>query len=190
MREDTLLGAALLLVATRAAEGRVELAGVESLSQGLGLHHLGMDLAARGDWRYAARDAVGVDVNAKVEAEPLRRIVAKGDHLSKFPGRIDMQQRKWQRRGVEGLERDMQHRARVLADRIEHDRIAEFGDDLPHYVNSFRLKAFQVRRQGVRHGIRFGLNSLRAGERKAHRSRRIGGAAGSYAGTGRSGQGA
>jgi hypothetical protein len=57
-------------------------------------------------------------------------------------------------------------------------------------VNSFRLKAFQVRRQGVRHGIRFGLNSLRAGERKAHRSRRIGGAAGSYAGPGRSGQGA
>ena len=57
MREDALLGAALLLVAPRAAEGRVELAGVERLPQRLGLHHLGVELAAGGDRVDAARHA-------------------------------------------------------------------------------------------------------------------------------------
>ncbi len=118
MREDALLGAALLLVAPRAAESRVEAALVERLAQRLGLHHLGVDLAARGDGRDAARDALLVDVDAQIEPEPPRRLVAEGDHLAELPGRVDVQQRKGQRRGMERLHRDVQHRAGILADRI------------------------------------------------------------------------
>jgi hypothetical protein len=45
-REDALLGAALFLVAARAAEGGVEAVFVERLLQALGLHHLGVQRRA------------------------------------------------------------------------------------------------------------------------------------------------
>ncbi len=118
VREDALLGAALLLVAPRAAERRVEAAPVEGLAQRLRLHHLGVDLAARRDGRNAARQAFFVDMDAQVEPEAARRLVAEGDHLAEFPGGVDVQQRKGKRRGMERLQRDMQHRAGVLADGI------------------------------------------------------------------------
>ena len=47
-REDALLGARLLLVAARAAEGGVEAVLVERLLQRLGLHHVGVDAPSRG----------------------------------------------------------------------------------------------------------------------------------------------
>ena len=66
-----------------------------------------------------------VGVDDQIEAEPRCRRVAKRDHLAEFPGGIDMQQRKRQRRGIERLPRQMQHDRGILADRIQHHRLAE-----------------------------------------------------------------
>ena len=135
MREDAFLGPALLLVAPRAAKGCVEAALVERLPQGLGLHHVGVHLRAGCNRRYAPPNAVLVDVDDEVEAEPARRGVAKGDHLAKLPGRVDMQQGERRLGRMEGLHRHVKHHARVFADRIQHNRIAHLCDNLAHYVN-------------------------------------------------------
>ena len=122
MRKNALLGAAFLLVPPRAAKGRVELSLIQRLAQRLGLHHLGVQGRSGGDWRNATLDALLIRMDKEIEAEPPRRLVAKFDHFAKLPGRIDMKKRKRRRRRMKGLQRDMQHRARILADRIKHDR--------------------------------------------------------------------
>ena len=122
MRENALLGAAFFLVAARAAEGRVELPLVQRLAQALRLHDLGVDRRTRGDRRDAAREPLLIDVYEQIHAEPRRGFVAKRDHLAEFPGRIDVQQRERRLRRRKGLLRHVQHGARILADRVEHDR--------------------------------------------------------------------
>ena len=102
---------------------------------------MGVQRRARGERIDAARNAVLVDVDDQIETEPPRRLVAERDHLAEFPGRIDVQQRKRQRRGIERLDRQMQHHAGILADRIEHHRLSEFGDDLAHDLDRLRLRA-------------------------------------------------
>jgi hypothetical protein len=85
-----------------------------------------------------------------------------------------MQEREGQRRRMERLDREMQHDARILADRVEHHRILELGDDLAHDLDRLGLEAPQVRcelvvlgRSGMRSGAAFGkfvhevLNLLR-----------------------------
>lgn len=63
-----------------------------------------------------------------------------------------MEEGKRERRGMEGFQRDMQHRAGILADRIQHYWIAEFGNNLSHYVNCFGFEALEVKRQTRGHG--------------------------------------
>ena len=46
----------------------------------------------------------------------------------------------------EGLARDVQHRARILADRVEHHGIAEGRDDLPQDEDRLRLEGPELRR--------------------------------------------
>ena len=124
---------------------------VERLPQRLGLHHLGVELRAGGDRRNAALQPVLVDVDDQIEAEPSRRLVAKGDHLAELPGRVDMQQRERGLGRIEGLHRHMQHDARIFADRIEHHRIAHLGDNFPHDVDGLGLQPFKVGWQYARH---------------------------------------
>jgi len=102
-REDALLGAAFLLVAARAAEGSIEAVFVQRLFQRFGLHHMRMHRRARGERIDAARDAIFIDVNEKIEIEAARRFIAERDHLAEFPGRIDVEHRERQRRGVKRL---------------------------------------------------------------------------------------
>jgi hypothetical protein len=45
---------------------------------------------------------------------------------------------------VERLERQMQHDAGVLANRIEHHRPFELGDDFAHDLDRLRFQAFEV----------------------------------------------
>jgi hypothetical protein len=89
-----------------------------------------MECRAGGDRPDAALDAVLVDVDDEIEAEALRHLVAEGDHLLELPRRIDVKERERQLGGVERLQREMEHHAGVLADRIEHHRVGELGDDL------------------------------------------------------------
>jgi hypothetical protein len=65
-------------------------------------------------------------------------------HASGVPGRIDVQQREGRAAVVEGLAREMDHHARVLADRVEHHGTLELGDDLPHDMNALRLQSTQM----------------------------------------------
>ena len=135
MRKDALLGAALLLVATRSAERRVVAPDIERLAKRLGLHHLGMDLRPGRDRRHASFDPVLIDVDDEFDPKPARCLVAEGDHLPELPGRVDVKQRERRLGGMKRLHRHVQHDARVFADRIKHNRIAHFCDNLTHYVD-------------------------------------------------------
>jgi hypothetical protein len=147
MREDALLRSALLLVAPRPAEGGVETPFVQGLAQGLGLHHLRVDRRAGSDRRNAGGEPAFVDVNEQVHAHPRRGLIAKGEHLAKFPRRIDMQQGKRRLSRKERLLRHVQHDAGILADRIEHDRFGKLGHGFAHDVDRLRLKPAQARRE-------------------------------------------
>ncbi len=73
------------------------------------------------------------------------------DHLAELVGRVDVEQRKRNRRRVERLLREAQQHRGVLADRVEHDRPLELRDDFPDDVNALRLERAQViqaRRRG------------------------------------------
>ena len=92
MRKDALLGARFFFVAPRPADRRVEAVKVQRLPQRLGLHHVGMPRRTVAERADILPDAVGVDMDQQIEAEFADALVAKGDHLAKLPGRIDVQQ--------------------------------------------------------------------------------------------------
>src|ERR1700720_1917791 len=48
--------------------------------------------------------------------------------------------------GMKSLHRQMQQHRGVLADRIEHHRLAELGRHLAHDINAFGLETLQVAR--------------------------------------------
>jgi hypothetical protein len=155
-REDALLGAALFLVTPGAAEGRVEAELVERLLERLGLHDVGVHGGAVGEGVDALRDAVRVGVHDQVEAELLRDAVAQLVHRPELPAGVDVQQRKWGQSRVESLQRDVQHRRAVLADRVEHDRVVALGNDLAHDLDAFGFQTLQVREPRRRHEARVG----------------------------------
>ena len=148
---DALLGARFLLVAPRAAERRVEAVRGQRLLQRLRLHHVGIERAAMRDRRDAVAHALLVGVHDEIDPEPLRLGVAEGDHLAELPGRVDMQQGKRRLGGVEGLAREMQHHRGVLADRVEHHRMAELGHHLAHDVDALGLELPQICREALLH---------------------------------------
>jgi hypothetical protein len=86
-------------------------------------------------------------MDQEVEAEPLGGVIPKLDHLPEFPSRVDMEKREGQGRRMKGLERDVQHGARILADRIKHDRRVKLRNHLAHDVNSFRFEAAEMERE-------------------------------------------
>ena len=55
-----------------------------------------------------------------------------------------MQQGKGRRRRVKGLAGQVQHDRRILADGIEHHRVAEFGHHFAHDMDAFGFKLLQV----------------------------------------------
>ncbi len=147
-REHPLLGAGLLLVPARAPERGVIPAGIKSLLQRLGLHDIGMDLGAVAERPDAARHAVGIDMDDEIKAKPAGGLVAEPDHFLEFPRRIHMQKRERRLAGSEGLHRQMQHHGGVLADGIQHHRIAKFGRDLANDVDAFRFQPVEMGEPG------------------------------------------
>ena len=130
-REHPLLGARTFLVAPRAADRHVVFAFGQRLLQRVGLHHLGVDVAAVVERIDVLAHALGVGVDPQIETEPLRGGVAEGDHVAELPRRIDVQQREWRLGGEERLERQVQQDRGVLADRVEHHRAGPPGRQLP-----------------------------------------------------------
>ena len=155
-REDALLGAGLFLIAPGAAEGRVEAVRGERLFQRVGLHDAGIDVRAVVERIDVVAHAVLIGVLVEGQAEIGDRLVAKGDHLAELPRRVDVQQREGRLGRIKRLQRQMQHDRRILADRIEHDRVFELGRDLAHDEDRLGFEPSQMghfRRtdQGHRH---------------------------------------
>src|SRR6185437_11636447 len=93
----------------------------------------------------AAVHAVPIDIFDEIQTEPFHSLVAELDHLLELPRRVDVHQREGRLGGIEGLHRQMQHHAGILADGIEHHRIGELGRHLAHDVNALGLQAPEMR---------------------------------------------
>ncbi len=72
-------------------------------------------------------------------------VLAKLDHLAKLPRRVDVHQREGRLGRVERLQRQLDHHGRVLADRVQHDRILELRGHLADDVNALGLQLLQMR---------------------------------------------
>ena len=139
-RKYALLRPALFLVAPRAAEGRIEAVLVERLLERFRLHHVGVDGRSVRERPDAGAQAVLVGVDDQVETEFGGATIAKRDHFLEFPGRVDMEKRKWRLRWPERLQGKVQHHRAVLADRVQHHWFRELRDDLAHNVDALGFK--------------------------------------------------
>ena len=147
-REDALLGARPFLVAPGAAERRVEVARFERVEQRPRLEQAAAALRADRERLRAGCDRVGVRVDDQPRADFLRVAVAELDHLPELVRRVDVQERERNRPRIERLLRQAQQHRRVLADRVQHDRPLELGDDLAHDGDAFRFERAEV----IEHG--------------------------------------
>src|SRR6185436_1287907 len=93
MRENALLSAGLLFIAARAADGGVELAGVERLAQGLRLHDVGEPRRPLVEGVDIVGQPLGVGVRDELKTVLNGHSIAKRDHLLELPGRVDVEQR-------------------------------------------------------------------------------------------------
>src|SRR5204863_9343548 len=140
-REHSLFGAGLFLVAASAAERGVELIFREGLLEAFSLHDVGVYFAAMRNGTYPLFAAFFVDVDDELQAKLFGDVVvAQLVHFAKLPGRIDVHQWKRRLRGVKRLLRQPDHDRRVLADRIEHYWIFEFGDHLAQDVDTLSFE--------------------------------------------------
>ncbi|MNR13136.1 hypothetical protein D3C85_1295240 [compost metagenome] len=151
-REDSLLGSRLFLIAAGAAYGHVKAMQVQRLLQGVGLHRLGMGRRTRGDRADPARQGLVIGVDQQPRAIEARHMVAVGDHVPKLPRRIHVQQRERRRARIEGLGRQVQQDAGILADRIHHDRVARRRRHLAQDLDRLGLKLAQMRGQDATRG--------------------------------------
>ncbi len=142
--EDALLGARLLLIAPRAAEGGIEAVFVQRLAQRHRLHDVGVRVGPVVERVDPIADTFLVHVNQKLKPELARHAVAKRDHLAKLPGRVHMQKRKRRARGIKRLQRKMHQNRRILPNRIKHNRVRKRRRNLPEYVDRFRLKTVEM----------------------------------------------
>src|SRR5262245_46110961 len=106
-----------------------------------------------GDGRNAVLDALLVGMDEKIDPEPAGLAVAKGDHLAELPRRVDMEQRERRLARIEGFQRQMQHHRGILADRVEHHRVAELGRDLAHDMDALRLELAKIGGETLLHGL-------------------------------------
>ena len=151
-RIDAFLGTRFFFVAAGTTEGGVELVLVEGLFERLGLHDVGVDLAAVRERSHALLHAFLVDVDDQIPAELLAdELFAEGDHLAELPGRVDVHQRKRRLGRIERLLGKPHHDRRVLADRVEHDRVFELGGHLADDVDALGFELFEVGQVVRRH---------------------------------------
>src|SRR6516162_7811903 len=93
----------------------------------------------------AGGDGVFVPVNDQPGADFFTEPVPEFDHLFELVSGIDVEERKRQRSGIEGLAGQVYEYARVLSDGIEQNRVPELSDSLPQNINGFAFKLAKVR---------------------------------------------
>ena len=76
-------------------------------------------------------------MNNQIKVIVPRHPIAKLNHLAKFKGRINMQQRKGRPCRIKRLAHQMEHDRRILADRIKHDWLFKFSHNFANDMNAF-----------------------------------------------------
>jgi len=143
VREDSFFRTAFLLVAPRAPEGCIEAPFFQRLPQTFRFHNLRVHRRSRGHRGNSSSNTLLIYVHEHFDTRRSGDFIAKSDHLAKFPCRIDMQQRKRQLGRIKSLLRNMQHHARIFADRIKHNRVAKLAHNLTHDTDRFGLEPTQ-----------------------------------------------
>lgn len=138
--ENTLFGARLFFIAARTTEHGVELMLVQGLSQRLGFHHVGVNVAAVAKRSDVLFDAFGVGVGDQLELMLCGHFVAKRDHFFELPGGVDVHQREGQRVRRKGFARQMQQHGAVFADGVQQHRLIKLRHYFSHYMDSFGFK--------------------------------------------------
>ena len=154
--KDALLGAGFFFVPAGSAEGGVEAVGAQAIEQGGGLEQSAAAAGSQRDRIGAVSNRVFIAPHQQLDAELAGVLIAKGDHLAEFVTGIDMQERKRNGPGIEGLLRQPQHDGRVLADGVEHHRLLKLGRHFAEDVDALRLQHLemaQLRSGAYRHGF-------------------------------------
>ena len=141
-REDPLLGARLLLVASPAAEHGVEAVPGDGVQQRHGLQGVARPVGALA--QSSVVDVVLHGRHDQAHAQPRDGRVAIVEELREVVPRVDVQQRERQRRRREGLHGEVQHDDRVLAAGEEDHRPLELPGHLPHDVDRLGLEVVQM----------------------------------------------
>ena len=141
---DALLGARFFFIAARAAEGRIEVVVAQRIQQRLRLQQSAAALGVERDRIRSRRNCGFIAPDQQLRANGASHRIAEGEHLGEFEAGVYMQQRKRNRRGIEGLLRQPQHDGGILADGVEHDGPLEFRSHLAQYVNALRFQQAQM----------------------------------------------
>ena len=87
-----------------------------------------------------------VGVDDQIQPEIAGGGVAERDHLAELPLGVDVQHRERHFRRIEGLAREVQQDARILADRVHQHRVAELGGDLAQDRHRLGFETAQMSR--------------------------------------------
>jgi hypothetical protein len=91
-------------------------------------------------------NAFRIDVDEEIDSEFLRHALAKFNHLTEFPGGVNVKEREGRFRRIERLHRQMQHHRRIFADGIQHHRLGEVRGYLSEDMNGLGFKALKMRK--------------------------------------------
>ena len=142
---DAFFGTRLFFVTTGTAERGVELVFVERLLERVGLHDVGVDIAAVGERADALLHAFFVDVDDEIPAKLFAdQLLAERDHLLELPGCVDVHQREGRLGRIKCLLGQPDHDGRVFADRVEHDRVVELGRNFADDVDALGFELLEV----------------------------------------------
>ncbi|CAJ8070233.1 Uncharacterised protein [Burkholderia pseudomallei] len=169
-RENPLLRPRLLFVAPRPADHRRVAVPLDRLEQRDRLRGVARIRLAAQHHR-AARDRILDVADHQLRADLLCAAVAEIDHLVVVVARVDVHERKRQRRPAvraepERLEREMQHDHRILAAREQQRRLAAFRDELAQDVDRLGLEPVEMAHPARRRAGGRGKSGLF--ERRAH----------------------
>ena len=106
-----------------------------------------------------------IGVNNQFHAHSLSVLITKTDHLLKFPGGIDVQQRERRLARIKGFQRQMEHHRGILTDGIQHHRVLEFGDHLADDVYALGFELFEM---GKLIGVHEGHFEQRSARQEVH----------------------
>ena len=89
-------------------------------------------------------DPFGVGMHHKIKPKLFRTLVAELYHFTEFPEGIYVQHGKRRFSGSKSFHGKVKHHRRVFADRVHHDRVAEFSGNFTKDVDGLSFKLFEM----------------------------------------------